>query len=99
MYAIGLIEKPFIHFPFILIKCKLFFLILVHIPFEYFEDKTMCVALATLNKCNDFIGKFCKIKSSFETPHKYSRDPQPSAASFKLITNFFSKCEGWQHLL
>lgn len=49
----------------------------------------MCVALATLNKCNDFTGKFCKIKSSFETPHKYSRDPQPSAASFKLITNVF----------
>jgi len=51
------------------------------------------VALATLNRHNDFIDGFCGTKASFGTPHKCSFDPKPSIASFESITNAFSSLE------
>jgi hypothetical protein len=93
LYTIGLNEETFIHLSSILTKCKAKLGISGPIPFECSEDETACVALATLNRRNDFIDGFCGIKASLETPHKCSFDPKPSAASFESITNVFSSME------
>ena len=86
LYTIGLNEETFIHLSSILTKCKAKLGISGPIHFEYSEDEITCIALATLNRRNDFIDGFCGIKASLETPHKCLFDPKPSAASFESIT-------------